>query len=142
MTTAPATKTRAEIGEEIAKSILSRKEALIEYWKASSPVKHFFVDDLLPAAEVEEVHQHFPAKDQLLKRNTIREKKQVGVELEKYHPTVGEHLMAFQEPVVVDAIFQITGIQNMVPDPTLYASGLSRMEQNDFLNPHLDNSSD
>lgn len=30
----------------------------------------------------------------------------------------------------------------MQPDPTLYASGISIMEKDDFLNPHLDNSHD
>ncbi len=142
MNTAPTTKTREIIGAEIAQNILSKKQEILAYWNNSGPVKHFYVDDLLPAKEVEEIHQHFPSKENLMKRNTLREKKQVGVELEKYHPTVTEHLMAFQEPAVVDAIYQITGIKNMVPDPSLYASGLSRMQFHDFLNPHLDNSSD
>ncbi len=142
MNAAPASKNRAEIAAAIAKKILSKKEELKSYWNSAAPVKHFIVDDLLPAIEIEEVYKNFPSKAQLLQRNTLREKKQVGVELEKYHLTVTEHLMAFQEPQVLNAIYEVTGIENMVADPSLYASGLSRMQHLDFLNPHLDNSSD
>lgn len=142
MNTAAPVKTRAEIGRLIADKILQNKEELTSYWNQSSPVKHMIIDNLLPEAEAMEIFSHFPAKDKLMTRNTIREKKQVGIELEKYHPAVSETLMAFQEQCVVDAVAAITGIGGMTPDPTLYASGLSMMQQNDFLNPHLDNSSD
>ncbi len=142
MTTDHLPRTRIALAANIAKSILSKKNDLLTYWNTSAPVKHFYVDGLLTDAEVAAVHQLFPAKDQLIKRNTLREKKQVGVALEKYHPLVSELLMAFQQSEVVDAVSEITGIKNMIPDPSLYASGLSRMEHHDFLNPHLDNSND
>lgn len=142
MTTATLVKSRADIGRAIAEKILQNKEELTRYWNQSAPVKHMYIDNLLSESDAQEIYTHFPAKDQLMKRNTIREKKQVGIELEKYHASVSETLMAFQEQCVVNAVAEITGIIGMTPDPTLYASGLSMMQQNDFLNPHLDNSSD
>jgi Rps23 Pro-64 3,4-dihydroxylase Tpa1-like proline 4-hydroxylase len=36
----------------------------------------------------------------------------------------------------------ITGIDHLLPDPQLYAGGVSMMVKGSFLNPHLDNSHD
>lgn len=40
----------------------------------------------------------------------------------------------------MDIISDITGIKGLIPDDMLYAGGLSRMEEGQYLNPHLDNS--
>lgn len=133
---------RLEIGQKIASRILEKKEELINYWNASHPVKHFYVDQLLDDADVKEIFEKFPSREQLHELKSLRENKNVGIDIEKYAPIISNHLMAFQEPCVIDAVFQITGIKDMEADPSLYASGLSRMEKNQFLRPHLDNSSD
>ena len=62
--------------------------------------------------------------------------------MDKYASILEEIIYAFQEPGVLKAVEEITGIQEMVPDEHLYAGGISLMAKDNFLNPHLDNSHD
>jgi Rps23 Pro-64 3,4-dihydroxylase Tpa1-like proline 4-hydroxylase len=78
----------------------------------------------------------------LLLKRSLRERKRVGVAVDRYDPAIGALLYAFQAPGVVDAVAAITGARGLEPDPTLYASGISVMGRGDFLDPHLDNSHD
>lgn len=132
----------AAIGGLIA-SRLSRDEArLRDEWNRSRPVRHLVVDSLLPEDDVRELAAAMPAPETLVHKSTLREKKSVGVEIGRYHPAIGAHLFAFQQPAVVEAVTAITGLTGSQADPTLYASGISSMARSDYLRPHLDNSHD
>lgn len=133
---------RTELAKMIAAKIRSKRDELTAYWNASTPVKHCIIDDLLPQDLAEFIATSFPNEDVLRKRSSLRERKRVGVEIDKYEPIMGEILLAFHEPEVVEACIEVTGIAGMEADPTLYVSGLSAMREGDFLNPHLDNSHD
>ncbi|HXG58805.1 MAG TPA: 2OG-Fe(II) oxygenase [Thermoanaerobaculia bacterium] len=132
----------AGIGQQIAQRLHDDAEHLRAIWNAAAPIRHFCVDRLLPPEEVRFVYDHVPDTSRLIRRRSIRESKWAGVAVESYHPSIGEHLFAFQTPEVVSAIAAITGFEGLEPDPTLYASGISIMKRGDFLNPHLDNSHD
>jgi Rps23 Pro-64 3,4-dihydroxylase Tpa1-like proline 4-hydroxylase len=134
--------TAAAIAHEVAARLQSDAPRLREQWRSSRPVRHFIVDDVLPPDEVEEVFRNVPPRERLTHKKSLRESKWVGVDVDHYHPAIGAHLFAFQEPEVVRAVAAITGIDDMVADPSLYASGISLMAKGDFLNPHLDNSHD
>jgi len=132
----------AAIGNSIALQLATNRDRLRAAWESSAPVRHFTLDDLLPAGEALEIFRRMPGTDRLTKKKSLRESKWVGVDLERYDPIVGACLLAFQDPRVLKEIAAITGIDGMRGDPSLYASGVSLMEQHDFLNPHLDNSHD
>jgi Rps23 Pro-64 3,4-dihydroxylase Tpa1-like proline 4-hydroxylase len=100
------------------------------------------VDEVLPAAWLREVAAAFPPPQQLLVKRSWREHKRVGVAVERYAPCIGDLLFAFQDAAVIAAIAAATGIAGLEADPSLYASGISVMGRDDFLNPHLDNSHD
>ncbi|MCW5906995.1 MAG: 2OG-Fe(II) oxygenase [Chitinophagales bacterium] len=137
--------TREQIAKLIADKLKQNKEALVNQWntKHSDFDTRFFVcDNLLPDGIIADYIQHLPPKEVLLLRDTIRERKRVGIDYKNYDPLIGNVLLAFQMPDVVEIVSEITGIGNMQADPTLYASGVSIMEKDDFLNPHLDNSHD
>jgi Rps23 Pro-64 3,4-dihydroxylase Tpa1-like proline 4-hydroxylase len=131
-----------EIGRRIAARLRESEEDLRAQWTSSSPVRHFFIDDLLPADQVLEVYRDIPPKTSLMQKKSLRESKWVGVAIDRYPPSIGQHLLAFQSAEVIDVIARITGLRSMEPDPSLYASGISVMERGDFLNPHIDNSHD
>jgi Rps23 Pro-64 3,4-dihydroxylase Tpa1-like proline 4-hydroxylase len=132
----------AAIGARIAARLRESQSDLRAQWHASTPVRHFFLDDLLAPEAVHALYADIPAKDSLLHKKSLRERKWVGVAIDRYERSIGEHLLAFQRPEVIDAIAAITGLRAMEADPSLYASGISMMEKGDFLNPHLDNSHD
>lgn len=132
----------AEIGRLIANRLRAEVPALRDQWQRSRPVRHLVVDSLLPDDDVRGLAEVFPPDDSLVRKATLRERKSVGVDVGKYHPAVAAHLFAFQQPEVVEVVTEITGLLGSVPDPTLYASGISVMNEADYLRPHLDNSHD
>ncbi len=133
---------RQAIANAAAQKIRSHREALSAQWKATAPIRHFLVDDLLPAEEVRSLARQFPDPATLMLRSSLREHKRVGIDVKRYAPIIGEYLFAFQEPAVVQAVEAVTGLAGLEADPTLYASGISVMGKGDFLEPHLDNSHD
>lgn len=133
---------RKELSQAIVARIRELEPSLTSFWKSSSPVRHFFVDNLLEPEWVRRLANSYPASDSMLMRSSVRERKRVGIHLDSYDAIVRDALMAFQEPNVVELVSRITGHEGAVADPTLYASGVSVMSAGDFLNPHIDNSHD
>jgi len=133
---------RTEIAAHVADRLTAERDRLRAQWQASAPVAHFVLDDLVPEAAALELAATFPDPATLMRRNTWRERKRVGVQVADYAPIVREFLYAFQDPAVCRAVEAITDVRGLEPDPTLYASGISTMLPGDFLRPHLDNSHD
>lgn len=133
---------RNDLANAIASRLRAQEQELRAFWTASKPVRHFIVDDLLDASWVKSLAERFPASDSMMHLSSIRERKRVGVQLDKYDASVRECLLAFQAQPVIDAVAAITGCKETVADPTFYASGVSVMSAGDFLNPHIDNSHD
>ena len=96
------------------------------------------VKDLLPKNIAKEIYNNFPKKEQMRLISNFREKKYTFKQLNRMLNL--DITLAFQSQKVVSLVEKITGIPNQQPDPTLYAGGLSLMEKNNFLNPHIDNS--
>ena len=96
----------------------------------------------MPEERARGIARVFPKPEELLLRSSLRERKRVGVEMARYDPSLRECLFAFQHPEVIRAISEITQLQDLEADPTLYASGISVMGKGDYLHPHLDNSND
>lgn len=117
-------------------------QELREYWNQSGPVRHFFIDGLLPQDWAKECFSSLPDPNKLMLRDTIKEHKHVGIDLDDYEPIVGDMLLAFHGDAVVKVVSEITGIKDLLADESLYGSGISMMLKNDFLLPHLDNSHD
>lgn len=134
--------TRDQFAFQIAQKLETSKDALQAYWKNSHPVRHFYIDDLLPKEWALACYEALPPTSELLFRNTDKERKHVGVAVESYNPLVGEILYAFQDERVIRTIEAITGIEALQKDESLYGSGISLMEEGSFLMPHLDNSHD
>lgn len=101
-----------------------------------------FIDNLLPDEEVLKIYDAFPDKSTMTLKKSLRENKYVAAQMDRYAPILEEIIYAFQNPGVLKAVEDITGIKEMVPDDRLYAGGISLMAKDNFLNPHLDNSHD
>jgi Rps23 Pro-64 3,4-dihydroxylase Tpa1-like proline 4-hydroxylase len=126
----------------IADKLEGARDSLRGAWASSTPVRHLTLEDLLPVDYVRTLADHFPSPDSLMLRSSLRERKWVGVDVQRYDPRISDCLYAFQEPEVIAAVTAVTGIGGLEADATLYASGISVMGRGGFLNPHLDNSHD
>lgn len=105
-------------------------------------VRHCVVDDLLPECVARDIYRAFPATREMRLLDSFREKKYTTKNLDKCAPLLAEVTFAIQAAPVLAAVAQITGIQDQIPDPSLYAGGLSAMARGHFLGPHIDNSHD
>lgn len=131
-----------EIGGAIAARIDAQRASLREAWLASEPVKHILMDDVLAPDLARSIAAAFPRAEEMMLRSDLRERKRVSAAINTLSQPAREALYAFQDARIVAALEEITGVSNMVADPSFYASGLSLMQRGDFLNPHLDNSHD
>ncbi len=100
------------------------------------------LDDVLPLESAQAIHRAFPPNDAMRLMDSFRERKYTSKSLERMQPLVHDALFAFQAPQVIEAVAAITGLRDMVGDPSLYAGGISAMTEGQFLDPHIDNSHD
>jgi Rps23 Pro-64 3,4-dihydroxylase Tpa1-like proline 4-hydroxylase len=124
---------------EVAKGELS---ATFQEHGQLGRVRCFVVDDLLPEEIATAIHRSFPDTATMLRRHGLRESKYFAAQLNRYDPVIEEVVFSFQDPGVIGLLADISGISDLLPDPRLYAGGVSTMVKGGFLNPHLDNSHD
>jgi len=110
--------------------------------KTKSDIGYFYIDDLLPLDYALKIFNSFPNVQELVAKKSIRERKYVGAQMDRYNPLIEESIYAFQDKRIVDFIANAFDLNAVYPDPYLYAGGISIMKKGDFLNPHLDNSHD
>lgn len=135
-------KTRQQYANLIAARLESLSGSLQDEFRKSGRIRSFIADQLLPQEDAQEIYRAFPPKEQMVFKNSIRERKYVASQMNHFNPILEEIIFAFQSPEVVNLVSKITGFKNLIPDEKLYAGGISLMTEGDYLNPHLDNSHD
>mgnify|MGYP001258705252 FL=1 len=98
----------------------------------------------MPNEFVFDAFNNFPKEiSEWLYMNTFRGRKYTYKELDKLGSDIVANLTdSFHDQGVIKSISEITNINDLVHDPSLYAGGISRMDYGHFLNPHVDNSHD
>lgn len=132
---------------EIAKLILMRleqEEGSIKksYQESKNTIGYFYIDDLLPKDIAADIYSAFPDPSAMKMRKNLREYKYIAAQMDKYKPILEEAIYAFQDQRIVDFFRNTCEIETLYPDDNLYAGGISLMQKDQFLNPHLDNSHD
>jgi Rps23 Pro-64 3,4-dihydroxylase Tpa1-like proline 4-hydroxylase len=135
--------------EELVRLILKRLQheyaALRAHFHSSGSAvgtRYCYVDDLLPGALARKIGDAFPDIATMRLMNSFRERKYTSKNFDHFDPLLSDMTFAFQDQRVINLIESITGIQQQIPDPSLYAGGLSAMVHGHFLGPHIDNSHD
>lgn len=131
---------RADIAALIERRISANLAALKSSYATSGPIPYVVIDDLLPEPLAHAIAGVFPSADELTPKHTLREKKYVSSQMDRFDPLLEEALFAFHDPKIVSLAEQITDHPKLHADAQLYAGGISRMERGCFLNPHIDNS--
>ncbi|MDP9902180.1 2OG-Fe(II) oxygenase [Variovorax ginsengisoli] len=134
---------RTEIADRIMEKLAPAVPELRERWAASAgTIHHCAIDNLLPDDLAHKIRDAYPSGGGMRTLKSLRELKHVAAQMNQYDPILEESLYAFQDPRVVAAVGQITGLRALEPDELLYAGGISVMSKGHFLNPHVDNSHD
>ena len=130
----------------LADAIVARLGAALDeaqrQWRDGHTVRSAIIDDLLPDTLAQAIAAAFPPLDAMTAKGSIRERKYVGAQMDRFDPLLEESVFAFQDRRVVELIGQITGLVAIEPDAELYAGGISAMAKGNYLRPHLDNSHD
>lgn len=105
-------------------------------------VRYCALDDFLPVELAHRIHSAFPAPERMRLMKSFRETKYTSKDFDQFDSILKDVTFAIQSPEVVGLVERITGIREQIPDPSLYAGGLSMMGKGHFLNPHIDNSHD
>ena len=95
---------RATMGAHIAARLGSRAGELAEIWQHTAPLRHFYIDDVLPQDWVHAVRNAFPAPETMSLKKSMREFKYIAAQMEKYNPLLEEAVYAFQQPDVLKKI--------------------------------------
>ena len=134
--------------EQLVELILERldrdSDAIKRDFNAEKEVRTRFtaIDGVLPEEIAEKIAAAFPPVETMRLLDSFREKKYTSKSLEKYDPLIEAITFAFQDDRVIKKVAGLTGIEDAVGDPHLYAGGISAMAHGHFLNPHIDNSHD
>ncbi len=135
--------TTKEISKHIYSQLKLNKEALSKQYNTSkSSIGYFYLDNILPQEIAMQCADLFPVKSNMRLLKSIREHKYVSAQMDQHHSALEAVIYAFQDKKVVAVIKEICDLELLQPDKSLYAGGLSLMNKNQFLNPHLDNSHD
>lgn len=136
---------KQQLVEIICSRLMQEADNMRSLFKRSKDdigVRYTFIDDLLPTDVALSVAAAFPPVSKMRLMDSFREKKYTSKNFDQFDPILGDVTFAIQDPKVVTAVENITGIKDQVPDSMLYAGGLSAMASGHFLNPHIDNSHD
>lgn len=136
---------REQLIDLIVRRLAADRDRLAEEFQASRSkvgVRHCVIDDLFPDELARRIHAAFPDPTRMRLLKSFRETKFTSKQFDDFDPLLKDVTFAIQSARVIEVVESITGIAQQVPDPRLYAGGLSMMGRGHFLNPHIDNSHD
>jgi len=136
---------KEKIIEMICERLSKDQQILREGFLSSSRyvgTRFLVIDNLLPESLAMDIYKSFPRKGEMRFFSSFREQKYTFKQLNNAPPILEDITYAIQDPKVIALIEQITEFPSQMPDPSLYAGGLSLMAKDSFLNPHIDNSHD
>jgi hypothetical protein len=132
----------AALAELISRRLLESKASLAAEFSSPHRIRTCFLDALLPEDLPLKAFAGIPPTGRMVRREGSRERKYVSSNLGTFSPELAALVLAFNDPRVVAAISEITGIRCLESDAELYNGGITTMKPTDFMCPHLDNSHD
>ena len=93
---------------------------ILKQWNkpVSTSTRHFFLDNLLPSQDVEEIYAAFPRDgNNFFDQESFREKKRTSAALSNFDPLLSDITYAIQDPRVVDKVSKLCSMKNIEPDP-------------------------
>ena len=134
---------RSDISDLILERLQIEKSSLEHCFKSSKDsIGYFFINNVLPKNIATKIFKAFPEPHLMEIKKSLRENKYIAAQMNEYNPILEEVIFAFQDHRIVKLIGNICEINTLYPDDNLYAGGISLMRNEQFLNPHLDNSHD
>ena len=124
----------------ISKSVLSASSRLRAEFQAAKPFKHLCIDDFLMEEAAERALHDFPAFDNRKAINEYGEvgRKAVHSNLAEISPFFADMYSWLFSDDFLKSMSAITGIEDLIGDPTLYGGGTHENLHGQALDPHVD----
>lgn len=100
--------------------------------------RYFTLDNLLPEPLALEIYANFPKIKRMKMLKGFGQLKLKYSHLQDTPQILRDINASIQDPRVVDAIGDITGIKKQLPDISRFAGGVSTLVKGYYLNPHID----
>lgn len=105
----------------------------------AKPFPHIVLDNLFPAALLDAVIDDLPASNsRWTQYDNPNERKHVFSDVNAFGPAAETFAYALNSLAMINFIEQLTGVQDLIPDPYLHAAGYMKVEPGGFLNLHKD----
>lgn len=112
---------------------------LHERYESADPFPHIVLDDFLQPDVAQHVLEEFPPlSPDWIHYVHVNERKFGKTERDALTPFIGTLIDEFNSPQFVDFLGQLTGIEGLLPDPSLEGGGLHQSTRGGFLNIHAD----
>src|SRR5271166_1873962 len=118
----------------------SQLSALAKQYRCGNPVPHLLLADFLDPEVAGAIAAEFPdAKTEAWTQYKHHNENKLGMtKRELFPPGLGEVTDALNSPGFVSWLSTLTGIPNLVSDPSLEGGGLHQSRRGGFLNVHTD----
>jgi hypothetical protein len=108
-------------------------------YAAAEPFPHIVLDDFVPTATAQRALEEFPPiSADWIHYVHANERKFGRTERAALSPFLGGLIDELNSPAFVDFLMQLTGIDQLIPDPALEGGGLHQSKRGGFLNIHAD----
>ena len=112
---------------------------LRERYAVADPFPHIVLDDFLQPDVAQQLLEEFPPlSPDWIHYVHVNERKFGKTERDTLTPFIGTLIDEFNSPPFVDFLGQLTGIDGLLPDPSLEGGGLHQSTRGGFLNIHAD----
>jgi len=124
----------------ISPDILRNATTLRRSFQAAQPFKHISIDGFFENDKAEALLRDFPSFDVTKAINEFGEVGGKAVhtrlpEISSFYAQVYDYLMS---PDFLSAMTAVTGIEDLIPDPTMYGGGTHDNRHGQGLDPHVD----
>ncbi len=115
-------------------------DRLHEEYVAGKPFPHIVLDHFLEPSAVSAAIAEFPSTEREGWKNYLHtnERKYSNTHPETWGPALRDILAALNSPRFLAFVSSLTGIEDLIPDPTLEGGGLHQSLRGGYLNMHAD----
>jgi Rps23 Pro-64 3,4-dihydroxylase Tpa1-like proline 4-hydroxylase len=111
-----------------------------EIYQTAEPFPHIVIDNFLPVEILREVLNNFPDPNALrwTKRADLEEIKLEFTKAEMLPDPIRSVLYFFNSPIILKFLEEMSGIENLLPDPYFVGGGLHQIQPGGYLDVHAD----
>lgn len=118
----------------------ARLPEIVNQYQSNQPYPHYHFVDFLDDAVIRKIVAEFPAPDasHWIQYKHYNENKFGETHRERFPPHIGAVIDEFNSPEFVSFLSRLTGIPNLLADPSLEGGGMHQTPTGGFLNMHAD----